>query len=147
MPNVTVHGSHKYGHRLHELADRAENVLRPLPRLGRVSALRVRSAESRAYNQIDGLKPATAAHLSQCRYCRHQRERLIELWRMMNSWLMEHSVPTRRALSNADFRRQISDRRYQKLKSAVTALLKKEEDAEYDAELYASCFTPTPRRK
>jgi hypothetical protein len=57
-----------------------------------------------------------AHHLRECATCRHHRRKLTRKWAELNLWLVAHDVPTKRSKSVADFKREITERFFQKVK-------------------------------
>lgn len=136
----------------------AHRVMKPVPtRNGQGQrqplASKVRSAENRIFRTLDGLKNRVALHLPECESCQQARAKLITKWAELNSFLANRGISTERSVSFEQWRDELQEREYQRLKTRVTELVKTQETEEkvsehlgkYEA-IYAQVWSPNPRR-
>jgi hypothetical protein len=120
-------GEDSYLTKLHRQTYYCEQALAPVRTLGRVSAIRVRNAEHDAFKYVSALTDRQSQHIRQCAQCHAAYKRLTQLWAECNLWLVEHNTPTVRSKSDEVFQREISDRRYRKLKTLLEETLHRQE--------------------
>lgn len=114
---------------------------------GKTTATATRHVEHIFFQVLNKFTQPQQQHIASCSECSALHTEVKRRWQQSNLALQSARVPTRRRMTDLQWQQFVSDKRYFRLKREIELLLKKEEDAVYDAELYASCFTPNARRK